>query len=277
MFFHFSDGTAYQVLVAGYDPTSHCPSSPTSPVQSSPSLGGPGTIQKQLELAPFIESISQSGKTTSVDLKVVSAALIRLADKAFERRSSVSQSQHPSPRTRKVSRQFTSSSNTSSEDQDHSLEHDQDMDVVTDETPSTPIPIFSEQRWNQHHMSLALKFEGIEGWHCISAIMQSRSTSSNSTNGFFGNWGFSNANASNTSLSSPTSFLSPPPDANGEIFRSYEDIYIIRVADRHSPPNINANVNTTANANGNGLLGGSAKKKHIRQNSEWSEWSFGSS
>lgn len=291
MFFHFSDGTAYQVLVAGYDPNSHCPSSPSPVTPPSPGLGGPGTIQKHLELAPFIESMTAPGQTTTMELKLISAALIRLADKAFERRSSVSTSHAqahgllPSPRTRKVSRQLTSSSNTSSEDQDmehvrtvRNEERDTDADIemdTADSSPSTPIPAFSEQKWNQHHMSLALKFEGVDGWHCISAIMQSRPShniSSNAqSNGFFSQW---KLNGSNTNLSSPM-FLSPPPDANGEIFRSYEDVYIIRVADRQSPSSP-----TGSNGNGNGpAKGGSARKnmKHMRQNSEWSEWSFGSS
>jgi hypothetical protein len=303
LFFHFDDGSAYQVLVAGYDPIAHSPTSPISSSSSSQLHGGgggfgPGTIQKKLELDPFLESVTQAGQTTLLELKITHSALIRLADKAFERRSSVSHvsTQSPVPpspaESNRLARTFTSSSATSSEDNDRTdrMEVDQLTEEPEAETetetemektlpPLPPLtPTYSEQRWNQHHMSLALKFEGVDGWHCISASMQSRPSPSSMSSSTCSTptltkpkWTFPTAAANNASstMSSPT-FLSPPPDTHGEVFRSYEDVYVNRVQTNHA---------------GGGGGGGprpqspvkiQKKMGHARQTSEWSEWSFSS-
>jgi hypothetical protein len=253
-------------MVAGYDPNTHGPSpSPTSLSPPQPGLG-PGAIQKKLELGPFFESFTQPGQTTLVDLKVTSAALIRLADKAFERRSSFCP---PPPSPRKLSRQLTSTSSTTSESVSS---EDQEM---ADRTPTPPTPItptYQEQKWNQHHMSLALKFEGVEGWQCISASMQSRGTApSNTSTPTLSNWTFNNSSSS-LNLNSPT-LLSPLADANGEIFRSYEDVYLKPVQNQNQNQTQNRS-DIVSNTKTNGSS--SPKKKHARQNSEWSEWSFSS-
>lgn len=271
LFFHFKDGSAYQVLVAGYDPTSHRPSPSTS------TSSGFGSIQKKLELDPFLESLAQPGQTTVINLKIVHSALIRLADKAFERRSSVSNAAPPSPH--KLTRTFTSSSSTSSGSQGRGDTDDGDETERGARTPPTPPPTYSEQKWNQHHMSLALKFEGVEGWHCISASMQSRSNGTSSyPSSLFGNWSFTSTStaSSPTSASVPSSsstnlalgspcFLSPPAEVNGEVFRSYEDVYVSRVQN-HNNNNNAGGVNSPVKR----------KQGHVRKNSEWSDWSFSS-
>jgi hypothetical protein len=173
LFLNFADDSRYQVMVRGYDPVH------------------PG-VRKRLELDSFLDPLLKPGSTTPLGYKITDCAIIRLRDKAFERRAT--------PTSERTS--FSSSSSEGS-------------------TLVTPLES-PHLKWEQNHMSLALKFEDVDGWHCISASMQEVDE------------GLCESILEDSVSYSPST----------EVFRSYEDVYLKRLPENIFTPATRARKNS---------------------------------